>query len=196
MNTLPLRRPPAPSGANGPIRIPGRPGQLDRQLGVHSLLQAALLALHAALAACVLERRRQVTFVSLQPCWHRAMHCCCCVFGPRAHSPDSQLLDWARSFTEPASLELRGAQLEFEAYVPERRAFRLRAESGDVAITIKPGVTAVNPVFEIANAGPRLLAATLEGRALGSTDFAWDGSTFWLNKTVGKPAVLELRFGR
>lgn len=109
---------------------------------------------------------------------------------------DSQLLDWARSFTEPASLELRGAQLEFEAYVPERRAFRLRAESGDVAITIKPGVTAVNPVFEIANAGPRLLAATLEGRALGSTDFAWDGSTFWLNKTVGKPAVLELRFGR
>ena len=108
---------------------------------------------------------------------------------------DSRLLDWVRSFTHPASLELRGAQQDFEAYVPERRAFRLHAESGDIAFTIKPGVRCVNPVFEIANAAPRLTSVTLGTRTLGAGEYAWDGNVFWLNAVVDEPVVLKLQFG-
>jgi hypothetical protein len=107
----------------------------------------------------------------------------------------SRLLDWARSFTQPASLDLVGARLAFEAYVPERRAFRLQALSRNVTITIKPEVRCVNPVFEIATVWPALLSATLGTRTLRASEYAWDGKSLWLDATIDEAQALKLRFG-
>ena len=55
---------------------------------------------------------------------------------------DARLVDWAKSFATPPSLDLQGARLDFAGYAPERRAIRLEALSSDVRITIKPGCRA------------------------------------------------------
>ena len=62
---------------------------------------------------------------------------------------DAQLRDRARSFATPPAIDVQGARLAFEGYRPERRAISLVAEGREVAITIKPVVPCVNPVFEI-----------------------------------------------
>ena len=108
---------------------------------------------------------------------------------------DDRLVARARSFATPPALEVRGAKIDFDGYVPERRAIRLRVEGRDVAVTIKPGVPCVNPGFELAEApaGPMTLA--LDGRALGAERFAWDGGTLWLGATIEKPAELRITWG-
>src|SRR6266436_3779156 len=66
--------------------------------------------------------------------------------------PHRRLVAWAKSFATPPALDPRGARLDFDGYVPERRAIRLVAEGREVAVTIKPGPPCVNPVFELAGA--------------------------------------------
>ncbi len=51
---------------------------------------------------------------------------------------DETLLNTARSFATPASLEVKGAVYGSEIYSSERRAFCLTATSNNIAITIKP----------------------------------------------------------
>ena len=83
-------------------------------------------------------------------------------------APDSRLLEWAHSFKNPPSLEVKGARLEPEgAYVSERRAIRLVIESRDVTIVLKPTVRCVNPVFELRAAPKTLRSAMLGDRLLG-----------------------------
>jgi len=109
---------------------------------------------------------------------------------------DARLVDRAKSFAFPPSLELQGARLDFGGYSPERRATRLHATGGDVEITIKPGVPCVNPVFEFthpASLGP--IHVTLAGQPLEATRYAWDGRTLWLDATIEKPAELRVTFG-
>ena len=65
---------------------------------------------------------------------------------------DSQLLEWARSFPQPPSVEITGGRLDFDSYVPERRAICLTVDSPTVSMTIQPTVTCVNPVFELRGA--------------------------------------------
>ena len=65
---------------------------------------------------------------------------------------DERLLQWARSFSAPPSLNLQGARLDAESYVPERRALRLVVEDRTVVIEVKPREVCVNPVFELTNA--------------------------------------------
>ena len=43
---------------------------------------------------------------------------------------DGRLRDRARSFATPLRFELEGARLEFDSYVPERRAIRLTSTDG------------------------------------------------------------------
>lgn len=118
---------------------------------------------------------------------------------------DAQLLEWAHSFAEPPSLELDGARLETPSYIPERRAIRMVAEADRVTITIKPTVPCVHPVFEIwrgNGAGQRqaagelreLAALRLDGQPLDPQDYAWDGTTLWIGKTLTRPAELTLEF--
>ena len=105
---------------------------------------------------------------------------------------DDQLLQWARSFAKPPSLEVEGARLEADSYVPERRAIRLIVEQPTVSIRIKPAGPCVNPVFELL-AAPRALARVeLAGRVLDPKEYAWDGQTLWINATVARDTKLQL----
>ena len=60
-------------------------------------------------------------------------------------APDAQLLDWAGSFSSPPSVEVSGGRLDFDSYVPERRAIRLIVDNATVSMAIQPNVTCVNP---------------------------------------------------
>lgn len=109
---------------------------------------------------------------------------------------DGRLLQWARSFSRPPALEVKGARLEAHSYVAERRAIRLIAEDKSVAITIKPTVRCVNPVFEVLAAPGDLVSVTLAGRPLRPGEYAWDGQTLWLQADVDQPEQLRLEFSR
>jgi len=109
---------------------------------------------------------------------------------------DARLLEWARSFSHPPSLlELQGARLEAESYLPERRAMRLVVEEKHVTMTIKPAPQCVNPVFELAGAPGPLTGVQLAGRALGGNEYAWDGRTLWIGATLVQNTPLRLEFG-
>jgi hypothetical protein len=107
---------------------------------------------------------------------------------------DVRLLDWAASFSRPPSLELVGARLDFEAYVPERRALRIHVDHKTATLQLKPVMRSVNPVIEIVSAPGNLAGVTLDGRRLDGREYAWDGKTLWLNATFDRPAEIGLRF--
>ena len=109
--------------------------------------------------------------------------------------PDARLVDRAKSFANPPALELRGARLGFDGYVPERRAIRLVAEGPEVAITIKPASPCVNPVFEFDGVPEGEVRVVLAGRPLDSSRYAWDGRTLWLDATIAAPTELRVTFG-
>ena len=110
---------------------------------------------------------------------------------------DEHLLDWARSFSRPPSVELKGAHLDFNSYVPERRAIRLVAEDQTVEITLTPTVKCVNPVFELEDAPRNLASVTLGSRPLvEAMEYVWDGHTLWLNAAIEQPTTLRLRFSK
>ncbi len=108
---------------------------------------------------------------------------------------DDALIARARSFSEPASLEVRGAELGVDSYVMERRAYRLNVTADKVVLTVKPNGTCVNPVFELENAPKRLLRVALAERTLREDEYAWDGQTLWLGVTIAAPAQLAVDFG-
>ena len=97
---------------------------------------------------------------------------------------DARLLQWAHSFSKPPSLEVRGARLDTEPYVPERRAIRLIVQDKTVTITIKPAAACVNPVFELLEAPKTLARVRLANRLLEAKEYAWDGKTLWIKATV------------
>lgn len=109
-------------------------------------------------------------------------------------APDDRLLEWARSFSRPPSLELQGARLAPEPYSPERRAIRLVVDQKRVTVTMQPAPCCVNPVFELADAPRELSGVKLAGRALGAKEYAWDGKTLWLSATLQHKTTLELEF--
>ncbi|MBI4604796.1 MAG: hypothetical protein HY721_22770 [Planctomycetes bacterium] len=107
---------------------------------------------------------------------------------------DPQLLDRARSFARPPSLEVRGARLEAGSHVPERRAIRLIVEKSPIHVTLEPSGPCIDPVFELVGAPAGRLTVTLRGRRLDENEYAWDGQTLWLNASLSEsaPLVLEL----
>jgi hypothetical protein len=107
---------------------------------------------------------------------------------------DAQLRDRAKSFATPPALELRGAQTDFAGYSLEHRAICLEATSRQVQITIKPTVPCVNPVFEFVRAPRGMVKVKLSGLPLEPAHYAWDGRTFWLDRTISSPTVLEINF--
>ena len=107
---------------------------------------------------------------------------------------DERLLQWAHSFFIPPSLEVQGARLDAESYVPERRAIRLDVEDTTVVITLKPLTACVNPVFELIDSPKTLAGVWLADSSLDPKDYAWDGKTLWLNRTITKCVVLRLEF--
>lgn len=109
---------------------------------------------------------------------------------------DAQLLDRARSFTVPPSLEIKGGRLEIDSYVSERRAIRLVVDAAAVTVVLKPAVACLNPVFELRGAPGALLSVTFGGRSLKPGEYAWDGHTLWLDVNIAQPEQLQLKFAR
>jgi hypothetical protein len=107
---------------------------------------------------------------------------------------DARLIQWAKSFSGPPSVEVRGARLEAESYAPERRAIRLIVEDRSVMIATKPAAACVNPVFELDRAPAMPLRVRLADRLLDAKEYAWDGKTLWLNAMIDKATVLRLEF--
>ncbi len=107
---------------------------------------------------------------------------------------DAKLLEWAHSFSRPPSLEIKGAQLDFDAYVPERRAIRLVVEAQRVEVLIKPLLKWVNPVFELLRVPGQLLRVVVDGRPLQREEYAWDGQTLWLKADIEERAHLTFDF--
>jgi len=110
---------------------------------------------------------------------------------------DRRVLEWAQSFKNPPSLELKGAHLDPESsYSSERRAIRLIAEDPIATITLKPTVRCVNPVFELRDA-PKILKSVRAGnRQLGAEEYAWDGQTLWINGNFDEVTSLNLEFAK
>jgi hypothetical protein len=108
---------------------------------------------------------------------------------------DRELLARAASFATPASLQIKGGRLDLEAYVRERRAYRLIAESANVEIAIQPTVAVINPVFEIDSPMRKIRSIRLNGEAVRAEDYAWDGGTLWLRSRIEKPVTLAIQLG-
>jgi hypothetical protein len=108
---------------------------------------------------------------------------------------DAALLRSAGSFAQPALLELNGAKPGVEEYAPERRAFCLIATNDTIAIKIRPVKWCVNPVFEFKEAPRKLLKVKLGNQVLRPGQYAWDGTTLWVEATINHPSMLELNFG-
>jgi hypothetical protein len=109
---------------------------------------------------------------------------------------DSNVLDRAKSFSSPPSVQMTGARLEGTSYAQERRAIRLIAESPITTITMRPSEACVNPVFEIRHAPSRLLRASLNEVPLPAGSWAWDGKVLWLNVTLRAQSTLRLEWGK
>jgi len=109
---------------------------------------------------------------------------------------DAELLEWARSFSKPPSVEITGGRVDFDSYAPERRAIRLIVDNATVSITVQATVMCVNPVFELRGAPGNLLSVTLAGRALKQGEYAWDGQTLWLDAKIAQPEQLQLKFAK
>lgn len=107
---------------------------------------------------------------------------------------DEILIQIAKSFTNPPSLEVSGAKLYSEPYTSEHRAIRLVVENKTVNIMIKPDSWCVNPVFELQNATKKLKEVKLGDQTIPTDKYAWDGQTLWLNATINQPKMLELHF--
>jgi len=108
--------------------------------------------------------------------------------------PDDKLIARARSFSEPASLDVEGAELGTDSYALDRRAYQLTVTNDKVAVTIKPTAQCVNPVFEFHGAPGTLATITSGDRYLSEAEYAWDGQTLWLNVDIGDPTRLRLEF--
>ena len=94
----------------------------------------------------------------------------------------------------PIRLELQGARLDLDSYVQNRRAIRLIAENSIMAITLKPAVRCVNPVFELVGASKNLASVTLGQQTLTPKDYAWDGQTLWIRADIDDSTILRLEF--
>jgi hypothetical protein len=105
---------------------------------------------------------------------------------------DQRLIDWAPSFSQPPVVKLAGARLEFNAYVPERRAIRIAVEQPVATVTLEPVSRYVNPVLELTTIPGKLVSVSLEDRTI--SNYSWDGHTLWVNATIDKASRLTLRF--
>lgn len=109
--------------------------------------------------------------------------------------PDKRLLEWAGSFSNPPSVEVRGGQLDPQSYSPERRAIRAIVQDRAIEFTLRPGIHSVNPVFELLKAPSVLTSVHLANRALSPAEYAWDGKVLWVKATLSDSTAMRIEFG-
>jgi hypothetical protein len=108
---------------------------------------------------------------------------------------DNRLVDWAKSFATPPSVDLTGARIDLAGYAPERRAICLEPLASEIQIHVKPNVRCVNPVFEFTPNPGAIVRLTIDGHALGGERYAWDGRVLWLDATIETPTNVRVMFG-
>jgi hypothetical protein len=108
---------------------------------------------------------------------------------------DSVLRQWAWSYRQPPSIDVREGTLAFDAHAPERRAMRFGVKNKNLRIKLNPAAHAMNPVFELSDAPAGSLTVWRDGNKMTPEHFAWDGRTLWLDATVEKPTEIHLEFG-
>lgn len=106
----------------------------------------------------------------------------------KTDEPDEIVLKRAQSFSAPPSLQLDGVHLNSPSYAPERRAIRFVADARTMTIHLTASSSVVNPVFEIEGPYEQLSRVVLNGKALPSDAYAWDGNVLWLNLTIEPPS--------
>jgi hypothetical protein len=111
-----------------------------------------------------------------------------------SNASDNDLLDRARSFARPPSVKVEGGTLDDDAYVPERRAIRLRVDKKQVTLNLKPVFPGPVPVFELLEAPKELVHVKLGDRVLAAREYAWDGQALWLDSRVETETALQLDF--
>jgi hypothetical protein len=109
---------------------------------------------------------------------------------------DERVLEWARSFSAPPSIQVRGARLDADSFSPERRAIRLIADEPIIHIELTPTTVCVNPVFEIADVDQQqtLKQVRRDNTPLPPQSWAWDGRTLWIDATMRERAELDFEF--
>jgi hypothetical protein len=112
----------------------------------------------------------------------------------KSDASDQALLEWAQSYSQPPSIEVKGARIDFPSYSPERRALRLVVEADDVEIKLTPGVRTINPVFELDQAPKYLASVTVDSEPLPADAYAWDGATLWTKGRISPGATFALHF--
>jgi hypothetical protein len=111
------------------------------------------------------------------------------------NAPDADVRTRAASFSAPPSIEVTGARVHPDGYVPERRAVRLVADGvTEVTLKLTPIEPCVNPVFELDRAPGKLASVALDGRPLELEKYAWDGRVLWLDAVFTDSVVIRLRF--
>lgn len=113
----------------------------------------------------------------------------------KTDAADNVLVQWAQSFSDPPSLEVSGARINFPSYSQERRAIRLVAESSPIEIGLKPARHCMNPVFELEGAPGRLTSLSIDGKPVTADAYTWDGATLWVKASIGTSGVrISVRF--
>ncbi|MHB0961000.1 MAG: hypothetical protein ACYC0X_22595 [Pirellulaceae bacterium] len=123
---------------------------------------------------------------------------------------DESLRARARSFAQPPSSTVKGAQLAFEPWVTGRRAICIecpplphnRADANlsgntgqsEIELELQPHPVLVDPVFEIDNAPGELTEVIVNGRSLAGQEYRWDGDVLWIKGTWSDRVKLALRF--
>ncbi|NUQ61443.1 MAG: hypothetical protein HUU20_03080 [Pirellulales bacterium] len=107
---------------------------------------------------------------------------------------DASILQVARSFSAPPSMEVRGARLDTESHAFERRAIRMTVDSPVVNLRISPATVCVDPVFELSGVPGDLAGIELAGRRLGAREYSWDGKTLWIRATLTGDTPLKWDF--
>jgi hypothetical protein len=107
---------------------------------------------------------------------------------------DEVLSHWASSFKEPPSIEIHGGKVDFDSFIQERRALRLRVQGRSVSIKLKPASAVMNPVFELLDAPAGPLTVSLDGSTVRPERYAWDGHTLWLEATIERLTDVVLGF--
>ncbi len=108
--------------------------------------------------------------------------------------PAARLVQRARSFIHPPTVEAKGGTLEWQAYAADRGAICLRAEGQLLELKIKPVEVTVNPVFEISNVRGPIKRLMLAGKVLDPKRYAWDDHTLWVNHTFTQPQMVTVEF--
>jgi len=111
-----------------------------------------------------------------------------------SNASDNELLDRARAFATPPSVTIAGGTLDDDAYVPERRAVRVRVEGKQVTLGLRPVFPGPAPVFELLEAPKELARVQMGDRVLAAHEFAWDGQTLWLDARIEEETALRLEF--